>query len=368
MDYIVDLPVSNGYDSIFVVVDRFTKQAHFIRAHKDDTAPTLAKHFLENIFRLHGLPTDIVSDRGSTFNSHFWRAFLKQLDIKPNLSTAFHPQSDGQTERINQTVEMHLRIFCDFLQTNWSDLLPLAEHAYNAAHHSTIGMSPFFANKGYNPRLSITLRDTEVPAANERLQRLQEVHEQCRTAIKDALEKHSFYANKKRKEAPPFEVGDKVWLHRRYVKTNRPSSKLDAKRLGPFKVLEKVGKSAFRLELPATMQIHPVFHVSLLEKYHANRHPERETPAPPDPVIREDGQPAYMVERILKSKYVGRGRNRHLEYFVHWEGYPSSEDSWILASDLNDDDQETIEFHTRYPDQPGYERLRRHNRSRGTRA
>lgn len=367
MDHITDLPPSSGFDSILVVADRFTKQAHFIRANKTDDARILARQFLDNIFRLHGLPSDIVSDRGATFTSQWWREFLKMLKVKPNLSTAFHPQTDGQTERINQTIEQHLRTFCDYLQDDWTDLLPLAEHAYNCTHHSSIGMSPFYANLGYNPRLSITLQETRVPAAHERLAKLKEVHELARRNIQHAIEQHALYANKKRSAAPAFAEGDRVWLLRRNVKTARPSDKLDAKRLGPFRILAPVGQSAFRLQLPDSMKIHPVFHVSLLEKYHPNTLPGRDTPQPPDPVIRDDGRVAYVVESILDSDLKGRGRSRNLEYFVHWQGYPESDRSWILASDLPDDDPLVIHFHTEHPHKPGYERLHHLYRSRRTR-
>jgi hypothetical protein len=368
MDHITDLPLSATYDAILVVADRFTKQAHFIKANKTDDARTLARQFLDNIFRIHGLPNDIVSDRGATFTSQWWKEFLKMLKVKPNLSTAFHPQTDGQTERINQTIEQHLRTFCDYLQDDWTDLLPLAEHAYNCTHHSSIGMSPFYANLGYNPRLSISLRETRTPAVHERLCKLKEVHQLARRNIQQAIEQHAKYANKKRSSAPPFQPGDRVWLLRRNIKTTRPSDKLESKRLGPFRILSPIGQSAFRLDLPDTMRIHPVFHVSLLEPYHPNTLPDRGMPAPPDPIIREDGQLAHIVEAILDSDYKGRGRNRRLEYFVHWEGYPIADRSWIFASDLDSDDPMVIDYHTSHPDKPGYERIHHHNRSLRTRA
>jgi hypothetical protein len=368
MDHITDLPLSATYDAILVVADRFTKQAHFIKANKTDDARTLARQFLDNIFRIHGLPNDIVSDRGATFTSQWWKEFLKMLKVKPNLSTAFHPQTDGQTERINQTIEQHLRTFCDYLQDDWTDLLPLAEHAYNCTHHSSIGMSPFYANLGYNPRLSISLRETRTPAVHERLCKLKEVHQLARRNIQQAIEQHAKYANKKRSSAPPFQPGDRVWLLRRNIKTTRPSDKLESKRLGPFRILSPIGQSAFRLDLPDTMRIHPVFHVSLLEPYHPNTLPDRGMPAPPDPIIREDGQVAHIVEAILDSDYKGRGRNRRLEYFVHWEGYPIADRSWIFASDLDSDDPMVIDYHTSHPDKPGYERIHHHNRSLRTRA
>ena len=223
-------------------------------------------------------------------------------------------------------------------------------------------MSPFFANHGYHPRMSITVEDSTVPDAEERLCCLREAHRSAEASIKHALEAHILWANKKRIAAPDYKVGDKVWLMRRFISTARPSSKLDFKKLGPFVILERIGQRAFRLELPGTMRIHPVFHVSLLEKYIANRHPQRDAPPPPDPVIVDDVQ-RYFVERILDSRLT-RGR---LDYFVHWQGYPIEDRTWMWASDLPDDDSLVIQFHTDHPDKTGYSRIRPH-RTRRARA
>ena len=150
MDAIVKLPTSSGYDSVMVFVDRFSKQAHFVPYKEDGFgAIELAAMFRQNVMRLHGIPADIVSDRGSIFTSNFWRAFLQNLGTKPNFSTAFHPQTDGQTERVNQVLEQYLRTFCSYSQDNWAALLDLAEFTYNNAAHTSTGLSPFEANHGY---------------------------------------------------------------------------------------------------------------------------------------------------------------------------------------------------------------------------
>jgi transposase InsO family protein len=363
MDHITDLPRSSGFNCILVVADRLTKQAHFICAKKTDDARTLARQYLDNIFRLHGLPTDIVSDRGTTFTSAWWTAFLSMLKVKPNLSTAFHPQTDGQTERIHQTLELHLRTFCDYMQDNWSELLPIAEFAYNSCHHSSIGMSPFFANYGYHPRLSITAHDSPSPDAQHRVEQLYATHEFAKDSIQKAQKQQAYWANKKRLTAPAFEVGQKVWLLRRNIKTMRPSDKLDAKKLGPFTIEAKVGSAAYKLALPGTMQVHPTFHVSLLEKYIPNTHPARQIEPPAPPVVAPNGQLAYEVEQILDSR-MHHGR---LDYFVHWKGYPVEERTWMWATDLPDEAEQVIDFHTRYPQKPGYRRLGR-GRDRARRA
>ena len=362
MDHITDLPRSEGYDAILVVVDRLTKQSVFIRANKTDDSPTLARQFQDNVFRLHGLPADIVSDRGSTFVSNWWKSFTAMLQVKPNLSTAFHPESDGQTERINQSLELHLRTFCDHLQRNWSEFLGLAEFAYNSTHHSSIGMTPFFANCGYHPRLSITVQEKSVPAAATHLNKVREIHAAAQDHIRHAQAQQIFWANKRRMEAPDFQIDEMVWLVRKNILTNRPSAKLDAKKLGPFKIVKKIGTSAFRLELPGTMQIHNVFHVSLLEKYIPNRHPQRSIDAPPDPIV-TNGTDRYVVEEILDSR-LNHGK---LDYWVHWQGYPTEARTWMWASDLTDDNPLVVNFHTKFPDRPGRNRIPG-NRVRSARA
>jgi hypothetical protein len=155
MDFITNLPESTGCDQLWVVVDRFTKMAHFIPLQKDGKITTdLAKIFAKEIWKLHGLPTDIVSDRDSRFTSTTWKAFIGTLGIKPRMSTAFHPQTDGQTERLNQTIEAYLRSFVNHEMDDWVDLLPMAEFAYNNSGSSVTGLSPFYANYGYYPIVS----------------------------------------------------------------------------------------------------------------------------------------------------------------------------------------------------------------------
>jgi len=148
MDFMTDLPPCLGYNAIMVVVDRFTKMAHYMPCTKDVTAEDVAMLFVQNVYRLHGMPEHVISDRGPQFKSAFWSSFFKQLGVEPRLSTAFHPESDGQTERVNSILNQYLRVYCNFLQDNWVQLLPLAEFAYNNAVQSATMMTPFMANYG----------------------------------------------------------------------------------------------------------------------------------------------------------------------------------------------------------------------------
>jgi hypothetical protein len=162
MDFIVKLPKSGGYNAILVCVHWLTKMAHFCPTTTKVDAKETARLYQKYVFKHHGLSDDIVTDRGTQFMSRFTASLLELCDIHSNMSTTFHPQSDGQTEHVNQVLEQYLRIFCDHQQDNWLDILPLAEFAYNNAKHSSTGMTPFFANYGLHPRctLWITLAGT----------------------------------------------------------------------------------------------------------------------------------------------------------------------------------------------------------------
>lgn len=167
MDFIVKLPKSSGYDSILVVVDRYSKMAHFIPCHETITSPQLADLIMINIIRLHGLPDDIVSDRGPQFISRFWKQLLHRLKVQRCLSSSRHPETDGQTERVNQILEQYLRCFINFQQDDWVDILPLVEFSYNNAHHTSTGMTPFYANYGFHPRFDGIHKATRPPTIHQ---------------------------------------------------------------------------------------------------------------------------------------------------------------------------------------------------------
>src|SRR5579859_149491 len=256
MDFNVELPPSHGHDAIYVCVDRLTKMAHFIPMNSNIMAEGTADLYLKNVFRDHGLHSDIVSDRGTQFVSKFTCRLLELLDIKGNRSTAYHPESDGQTERVNQTLEQYLRIHCDYHQDEWAALLPLAEFVYNNAESASTGRSPFYANYGYHPRATLkvcTEQDAyENPAAESLVNHLKQVHaEQWRT-VEKAQRRYKKNFDRKARPALPFKVNDLVWLNRKNIDTTRPSQKLDHKRFGPFKILRVVreSKMAYELELP----------------------------------------------------------------------------------------------------------------------
>ena len=155
MDFIKKLPMSDGSNIILVIIDRLTKQSIFIPTVNTIMSPMLAKLFVLHIFSKHGVPSHVTSDCGTEFVSTFFRSLSKVLDMKIHFTSGYHPEGDGQTERANQTLKQYLQVYCNYQQSNWSDLLPIAEFAYNNAPNATTGLSPFYANKGYHLNLSI---------------------------------------------------------------------------------------------------------------------------------------------------------------------------------------------------------------------
>ena len=176
MDFITGLPPSSSYDSILVIVDRYTKMGLFIPTVATLSVEGLANLVITWVIAKHGTPTDIVSDCGALFISNFWKSLAKRLDIKLNLSTAYHPETDGQTERLNQILEQYLRIYVDYLQDDWALLLPLAEFAYNNAEHAATNITPFFANKGFHPSLEVNVETVPSTEASKAALDIRDVH------------------------------------------------------------------------------------------------------------------------------------------------------------------------------------------------
>lgn len=348
LDWITDLPPSRYHDAILVVVDRLTKQAIFLPTTKSMSAPYVAALFLQHVIRVHGLPETLISDRDPIFTSHFWGRLIELLGIRANRSTAFHPRTDGQTERLNSVLEQYLRIYCDYQETDWANLLPLAEFSYNNSRHSATTLSPFFANYGFNPRMSLlpSSPDSATPAADSYVSQLREVQITLQRELLKARKAMELSANRRRRPAPDFLPGQKVWLLRRHISTTRPSSKLDVRRLGPFAIIAQVATSAFRLDLPPSMHIHPVFHVSLLEKHVANTFPDRVMGPPP--TIHVDGLPEFEVHEILDSRFF-RGK---LQYLVDWVGNDVSEQSWQPVDNLEHAKCAISDFHSEFPLKP----------------
>ncbi|KAG0158309.1 hypothetical protein PDIDSM_5822 [Penicillium digitatum] len=253
MDFITKLPVSEGqHDMIMVIVDRLTKYAYMIPTTETIDANQMANIVLRHVVANHGLPSKITSDRDKLFTSNMWQSFADQMGIELRLSTAYHPQTNGQTERVNQTLKQYLRHYVNYQQDNWAGLLPTAQLAYNNAVHSTTNETPFFANNGYHPVTFGEPIGKAAMAESARLKatELRKLHAQLSRDIDFVNLRMKEYYDKHHQVGPDLKEGERVYLLRRNIKTKRPSNKLDHLRLGPFKVEEKMGPVNCRLKLP----------------------------------------------------------------------------------------------------------------------
>uniref|UniRef100_A0A0D2YKU3 RNA-directed DNA polymerase n=1 Tax=Fusarium oxysporum (strain Fo5176) TaxID=660025 RepID=A0A0D2YKU3_FUSOF len=356
MDFITYLPPSEGHDAILIIACRLTKMRHIIACKGTCDAEDTARYYLKEVWKLHGLPHTIISDRGPQFVAEFWKKLTQQLSINSLLSTAYHPETDGQTERLNAILEQYLRAYVSYLQDDWSRWLPLAEFAANSLKSETTGMSPFFANYGFNPRMgfepTITVKGTPATRDAEKFaQKMNEILEYLRSESIAAQARYETQANRHRRPARQYREGDHVWLDARNIKTLRPQKKLDWKNIGPLKITKVISPYAYRLELPASMKIHPVFHTNLLKPAATDPLPGQ-NPDPPPPVEAE-GVEEWEVEDIVDSRWDrrGRGGRPRLKYTVKWAGYA---DPTEVPADYVENAAEVVaNFHRRYPDKPG---------------
>jgi transposase InsO family protein len=354
MDFVEQLPKSSGYDSILVIIDRLTKWAIFVPTTSRITSAKLAELLLDHLVSQHGLPTTIVSDRGSKFTSKLWRYLTGRLGISLRLSTAFHPQTDGQTERVNQVLEQYLRIFTSYNQDDWSTLLSQASFTYNNSQHSAIKTTPFYANFGYHPRWVDEFQQTSESESPEGLRiadSITAVHDQCKANIAEANENYAKYYNQRRQDAPEFDIGDEVLLSMRNIATTRPTKKFDTRQSGPYRIIQRIGTHAYRLELPGSARIHDVFHVALLQAYRPPTYPGQ-TAEPPGPVEITDEGEEYEVANIVDSRR--NSRTGRLEYLVEWLGYEGTDEhtTWEPKGNLSSAEEMLAEFHLRYPEKP----------------
>ncbi|KAJ9519333.1 hypothetical protein QJQ45_023132 [Haematococcus lacustris] len=322
MDLIVKLPASgpNKYDSILVFVDRLTKMVHLVKTWESMTATQYAKLFLEHVFRLHGMPRSVVSDRGPQFHNKFWAEVTKLLQVQVNLSSAYHPETDGQTERVNRVIEEMLRHFIRPDQRDWAEYLPLVEFAINNAWQESVRSTPFYLNYGYHPRLAELLDlPQKVPQAHDFVKGMKRAVEQARQCLARAQKRMKSYQDNKRREAL-YLPGDMVLLSTQNMrgKANLPGvRKLKPRYVGPFSVQYMVGKAAVKLWLPDEWsRLHNVFHVSLVKPYRMDASGALPGLAGPPPVQWLDGEPQYTVEKVVghrlepsKGKRKGKSKN-----------------------------------------------------------
>jgi hypothetical protein len=331
LDFIVKLPVSQGFDSILTITDQgCTKAAIFIPCNEDITAEETAALYIKHVFAHFGLPTKIISDRDPRFMSKFMQSACKVTGIKHAPSTAYHPRTDGQSERTNQWLETAIRFITNEKQTNWAPYLPIAQFAHNNWPSDTTRKSPFFLLMGFNPRADWVHATSPIPRVTLRLRQLKEAQDQARGFMIKAQQSWV-----KHRDTPKYKEGDQVWLEGKNLHINQPTAKLAPRRHGPFKIIQVMSAVNYRLELPTQWSIHPVFHIDLLTPYKETimHGPNFTRPAPE--LI--DGEEEYSVERILDSWRFGR--RQRLQYLVKWEGYPDSDNMWVDKDDVFAEDK-----------------------------
>ncbi|MBW0534063.1 hypothetical protein O181_073778 [Austropuccinia psidii MF-1] len=304
MDFITQQPVSNSFDSILVIVDRFSKMA-----------------------------TNLC----------------QQLKISRDLSTAYHPETDGQTERVNQILEQYLWMYVSYHQDDWNTWLPLAKFAYNNSDHSLMKQLPFFTVYGRDPQFDSVNLTQDTPSGKLST-KIQSVQQDVKREVEFAINRFKRYADKSRASPPVFNPGDMVWLSLKNIKSIRPTKKLSVRWLSPFPILQKVSTHAYHLKLPSQWKsIHPLFHISLLEPVETSTIPNRHQKPPPPIIIEEEEE--WEVSQILDSKV----KRRKLWYLVEWKGFSQDfeRSTWEPAQNIKNFPELVKDFDYLYPDKPG---------------
>ena len=341
VDFVTQLPeTDSGHDAICVFCDKLTKMVHLVPTVTAVTAQQTAQLFVQHVWRLHGMPSVLVSDRGTQFDSELFREIMRLLEVKQAMSSSYHPQTDGQTERVNRVMEEVLRHYVNPTQTDWDKFLPCVEFAINNAVHSGTQETPFFLNYGVHPHTPLSLQSPvqravqcRLPAAVKFTADMHGALAKAKRCLQAAQDRMKLHADQRRAEHS-IAVKDMVWLSSKNIAVKHTGArKLGPKWLGPFEVVQRINPVAFKLALPPTMaRVHPVFHVSLLKPYVDGGRAQ----APPAPVILEDGDMEFEVEAVMGHRYVGKGKK--LQYLVKFSGYGPEHNEWLPVSHLSCDD------------------------------
>ncbi|KAF8749064.1 hypothetical protein RHS01_10384 [Rhizoctonia solani] len=318
------LPKDGNSDSILVIVDSFTKYVILVECSKKLKAPELADLFLQHIWKRYGMPEKMVLDRGRVFNNKFLKALYQCLGINPHFSSAYHPQSDGQTESVNPTVKHFLQAYSGVNQKDWVKWLPMAEFAYNNAVHSSTGKSPFKALYGWEPALTPSNVPTNIPEADNLATQMEAQWREIEAALRQSKTQMTA---RETGEPISFEVSKEAWLDAKNVKLKTLSPKLTEQRIGPFEITKKISDCAYRLKLLPSMRIHNIFYIGLLSKVKRDAKCTFKNCPPPVTMDREE---EYKVEGVTDMEK----RDGKWFFRVKWKGYGSEENTWEPRENL----------------------------------
>src|ERR1700748_3197183 len=340
IDLIVKLPESERCDAILTITDHdCTKAVVLIPCRETMNMEELAGEYKRYAFPYIGIPSKIISDRDTRFTSKFTQEMCQQLDIKQNISTAYHPQTNGQSEKTNQHIETTLRIFCNYRQNDWAGHLPIVQYMLNTQVSETTKFAPFELWMGHVPRSHQPSRPSGLPRLAWHEARFEEIRKQAQSSM---LRAQALYP--KMRKHVRYNKGDKVWLESKNLKTTHPTTKLRALRYGPFEITEVIRSTTYRLKLPPQWKIHNAFHASLLTPYKATKEHGENFPQQLPEIV--EGEEEWTVEKVLDSRRVGQ--KRRLQYLLKWEGYPEADNSWEYKEDIFSPDL-IAEFHRKHP-------------------
>ena len=337
MDFVTKLPKTRkGHDAVWIIVDRLTKSAHFLPINETYSMSRLAQLYINEIIARHGIPVSIVSDRDLRFTSRFWKNLQKELGSRLDMSTAYHPQADCQSERTIQTLEDMLRACALDFGGSWDDHLPLIEFSYNNSYHSSLKATPFEALYGRRCRTPVIWEEvgkasiTGPELINETTEKVKIIRER----LIAAQDRQKSYADKRRRPIE-FQIGDRVLLKvspwKRVFRFGK-KGKLSPRYIGPFEITEKIGEVTYRLNLPSKLQsIHNAFHVSNLRKCLSDEKakiPYEEVTV--DERLRFKEEPEAILDREMK-----RLRNKQVKLVkVQWKYHRGAETTWEPEDDM----------------------------------
>jgi hypothetical protein len=337
-----------GHDSIFVVVDRFSKMAHFLPCSRTYDASRVASLFFTEVVRLHGLPKTIVFDRDVKFVSYFWKTLWAKLGTQLKFSSAFHPQTDGQTEAVNRSLGNLLRCLVQDHTPTWDLLLAQAEFAYNNSVNRSTGRSPFEVVTGTTPRTPVDLLSLPLPMrvsveADDFVTHLQSIHAEVRRQIALHNDNYKLRVDSHRRHVE-FQPGDLVLIHLHPERFPKGSvHKLHPRKAGPFKILKRLGLNAYLLDLPPNVSYSPIFNVADLTLYPG--HAVDPLPDPPTFPAPATAKSRDEIEAILDDQLVSTRRGGYQKFLVKWKNRPMSDCCWLQTEEIQCLNPDLYEFY-----------------------